>query len=113
MIIYAVAFFCVICMAIGQILFKISATCFLSNGSIFAIKPLAIFLSTLCLYGITSLAWVWVLQRVELGRTYPLMALAFVLVPIGSHFVFGERFQTQYFIGVCMIVAGIVIAAKS
>jgi drug/metabolite transporter (DMT)-like permease len=53
------------------------------------------------------------LQRVELGRVYPLMALAFALVPLGSHFVFGERFQSQYFVGVAMIVAGIVVAVRA
>ena len=41
------------------------------------------------------------------------MALAFVLVPIGSHLVFGERFQPQYFVGVAMIMVGIFIAVKA
>ncbi len=49
----------------------------------------------------------------ELGRVYPLMALAFVLVPIGSHFVFGERFQPQYFVGVAIIMVGIFITVKA
>lgn len=41
------------------------------------------------------------------------MALAFVLVPIGSHFLFGERFQTQYMIGVALIIIGILVATKA
>lgn len=41
------------------------------------------------------------------------MALAFVLVPIGSHFVFGERFQPQYFVGVAIIMLGITVIVKS
>ena len=49
----------------------------------------------------------------RLGRVYPLMAWAFVLVPFGSHIVFGERFQPQYFIGVALIMAGIVIAVRA
>jgi len=65
------------------------------------------------LYGATTLAWVWVLQEIELGRLYPLMALSFVLVPIGSYFVFGERFQPQYFVGIGLIMTGIVIAARA
>ncbi|WP_459200419.1 EamA family transporter, partial [Pseudomonas tremae] len=65
------------------------------------------------LYGITTLAWVWVLQKIELGKVYPLMALAFVLVPIGSHFFFGERFQPQYFLGVAIIIIGILIAVRA
>lgn len=113
MIIYVAAILCVVGLAIGQILFKISATALSESGTFFAIKPAATLFTAMCLYGITSVAWVWVLQKVELGRVYPLMALAFILVPLGSHLVFGERFQPQYFIGVAMIMIGIVVAVKA
>ena len=46
------------------------------------------------LYAVTTVAWDWVLQRSELGTTYPLMALAFIVVPIASHIVFGESFSS-------------------
>lgn len=113
MITYVVAILCVIGLAVGQILFKISATAITESGSFLAIKPATTLFGAMCLYGITSVAWVWVLQKTELGRVYPLMALAFVLVPLGSHFVFGERFQPQYFVGVVMIMAGIIIAVRA
>jgi drug/metabolite transporter (DMT)-like permease len=113
MITYLVAILCVIALAVGQVLFKMSATALTESDSFFAIKPAKTLFAAMCLYGITSVAWVWVLQKVELGRVYPLMALAFVLVPLGSHFVFGERFQPQYFVGVAMIMAGIIIAVKA
>ena len=113
MIIYAAAILCVVGLAVGQILFKVSATALSESGTFFAIKPAAILFATMCLYGVTSVVWVWILQKVELGRVYPLMALAFVLVPIGSHFVFGERFQPQYFVGVAIIMVGIFITVKA
>lgn len=108
-----VAIFCVFGMAIGQILFKISANGLAVSGTFFSFKTFAALFTAICLYGLTSISWVWVLQRTELGRVYPLMALAFVLVPIGSYFVFGERFQIQYFLGVALIVAGILVATKA
>lgn len=108
-----VAVLCVVGLAVGQILFKASATSLTQTGSFFAYKTASTLIAAMTLYAITSIAWVWVLQKVELGRVYPLMALAFVLVPIGSHFVFGERFQPQYFIGVALIVVGIVVAVRS
>lgn len=108
-----VAVLCVVGLAVGQILFKVSATSLTQTGSFFAYKTASTLIAAMTLYAITSIAWVWVLQKVELGRVYPLMALAFVLVPLGSHFVFGERFQPQYFIGVALIMAGIVVAVKS
>jgi drug/metabolite transporter (DMT)-like permease len=69
--------------------------------------------SSFALYGIMTIAWIWVLQKAELGKVYPLMALAFVIVPLGSHLVFGERFQTQYFVGVALIMAGIIVTVRS
>lgn len=113
MITYIVAILCVVCMAVGQILFKASSLAFSAAGTFLAIKPATLLLTAMCLYALTSLAWVWILQKIELGRVYPLMALAFVLVPVGSHLIFGERFQSQYFVGIAIIMLGIVIAVKS
>ena len=111
--IYLAAVLCVVGLAIGQILFKVSASALAQSGTLFSFKPLAALSAAMVLYGITSIAWVWVLQKVELGRVYPIMALAFVLVPMGSHLVFGERFSIQYFFGIALIMVGIVVAGKA
>lgn len=113
MITYVAAFLCVLGLAAGQMLFKISALSWAESGTLFAVKTAGTLLAAMCLYGITSVAWVWVLQKAELGRVYPLVAIAFVLVPMGSFFFFNERFHPQYFIGVAMIIAGIVIAIRA
>lgn len=111
--IYLVAIICVVGIAAGQIMFKLSAISLQRTGTFFDFKTVLILGSALALYGVTTIAWVWVLQKIELGKAYPLMALAFVLVPIGSHFVLGERFQMQYFVGVLFIGVGIVLAVRS
>lgn len=110
---YLVAFFCVVGIAVGQILFKLSATSLARTGSLFALQTMTVLGSAFVLYGLTTIAWVWVLQKIELGRAYPLMALAFVMVPIGSHFFLGERFNSQYFLGVIIIMVGIVVAVRA
>lgn len=110
---YVIAIVCVIGIASGQILFKLTANEFHKSGSFFDYKTFMLLFSALALYGVTTIAWIWVLQKIELGRAYPLMALAFVLVPLGSHFILGERFQVQYFIGVVIIIFGILVAVKS
>lgn len=110
---YIVAIICVLGIATGQILFKLSAATMHQAENIFDKRSLIILFFALALYGITTLAWVWVLQKIELGRAYPLMALAFVLVPIGSHFVFGERFNIYYIAGVAVIMMGILLTIKS
>lgn len=113
MSVYLTAVACVMGLAIGQVLFKLSAVTLKSGGTFLSMQGAGALLGALMLYGVTSLAWVWVLRQVELGRVYPLMALAFVMVPIGSHVFFGERFSTQYFLGVLLIVLGIVIAVRA
>ena len=113
MFVYIIALVCVIGLAIGQILFKIGAASLAQTGSFFALPTFIRLSAALTLYGIMSIAWIWVLQKIELGKIYPLMALAFVLVPIGSHFIFGERFHIQYFVGVTFIVLGIIITVRA
>lgn len=113
MIAQVVALICVVGIAAGQLLFKLSANSLQQTGSLFAPRTALTLFIALSLYGATTIGWVWVLQKVDLGRVYPLMALAFVLVPIGSHFVFGERFHFQYFVGVALIMLGIVITVRA
>lgn len=110
---YAGALGCVVGLVIGQILFKLSAQAIVSSGTPFAVKVAIPLFSAFFLYGVSSLAWVWVLQKADLGRVYPITALAFVLVPLASHFVFGERFHWQYVVGISLIILGIIISVKS
>jgi drug/metabolite transporter (DMT)-like permease len=106
-----VALACVVGISIGQILFKLCAESYRIAGPLNS-RTLTIFVSAIVLYGITTLVWIWVLQRSELGKIYPLMALAFILVPLSSYFIFGERFSTQYLVGIGLIATGIFLTAK-
>lgn len=110
---YCVAFFCTLGMAFGQILFKASANASQADGSPLSFQPLALLCGAMFLYGITSLAWVWVLQRIPLGKVYPFMALAFVFVPIGTYFIFDEHFEPQYVFGVAFIIAGVFLTTTA
>ncbi len=110
---YILAVICVVGIAIGQILFKLTANSLAETGSIFASKTLTVLFCALALYGLTTLLWIYVLQKGNLSRIYPIMALSFVFVPILSHFVLGEKFNTQYFLGVAVLIGGIVLTIKS
>lgn len=113
MIHYIVEVACVVGIAIGQILFKVSATWAQQDDSFFSPRALATLATAFGLYGLTSLAWIWALQHIDLGRAYPLMALAFVLVPLGSHVFLGEHFRRQYFFGVIIMIIGIIITTNA
>ncbi len=113
MLVQVIALLCVVGLAVGQILFKLGANSLEQTGDFFTFKTATPLLSAMILYAAISIAWVWVLQKEEIGRVYPLMALAFILVPIASYFVFGERFQPQYFIGVALIIIGIIFVVRA
>lgn len=113
MITYLVAFLCVIALAGGQILFKITASELAAAGTFLAPRVLRPFALALAVYGTSTIGWVWVLQKIELGRVYPLMALGFVFVPLGGYVFLGERFQPQYFVGIALIALGIVVTLRA
>lgn len=106
MMAYLVALVCVVGIATGQILFKLCSIATLQNGSFVSKSALAAFAGAIIMYAITSVAWVWVLQKIELSRAYPFMAIAFVLVPSASYYLFGEQLSSQYSLGVAFIVLG-------
>lgn len=111
--IYFVAVLCVFGIASGQLMFKASAMCFEVSNSYIDKKGILILALALVVYGVTTLAWVWVLQKLSLGKVYPFMALAFLIVPVASYFVFNERFSLQYFWGVLLIMLGIYFTVKA
>jgi drug/metabolite transporter (DMT)-like permease len=57
--------------------------------------------------------WMLAIDRTELNYAYPFMALTFVLVPIGSMIVFGERLPPPQIIGSLLIVAGVAMSAMA
>ena len=103
------ALLCVCGIAAGQLLFKCTADSQALSGSYLHPRTLLWLLSALIRYGVT----IWTLQQGPLSRLYPWMALAFVIVPLLSALLLGERLQTTYWLGVSMIVAGVSIAVRS
>jgi drug/metabolite transporter (DMT)-like permease len=107
----AIALLCVVGIACGQILFKLCAKAYQTHGLLTS-QTLTLFFAAMGLYGLTTLVWIWVLSRSELGKVYPLMALAFVLVPAATYLLFDERFSTPYLIGIGLIVVGIALTSQ-
>ena len=107
------ALLCVCGIALGQLLFKCTADSQALSGSYLHPRTFLLLLSALMLYGVTTFGWIWTLQQGPLSRLYPWMALAFVIVPLLSAVLLGERLQSTYWLGVMMIVAGVCIAVRS
>jgi len=110
---YLAAAGCVMAISIGQIMFKLCATEIKVAGTPFAAKPILLFVSSMVIYGLATLAWIWVLQKLDLSRAYPFMAAAFILVPLGSYFLLGEKMNLQYAIGSSIILLGVIVTVRS
>lgn len=98
--------------SIGQILFRLSAqhidpqrwiASTLGNGWLWA---------ALIVYAVATVLWVNVLRTAPLSRVYPLIALAFVVVPLLDTLLLGEPLRPQSLIGGVIIVFGVVIAIQ-
>jgi drug/metabolite transporter (DMT)-like permease len=101
-------------LASGQVLFKLAARQapvvrqFSDLGGLLVSHWLWL---ALVLYGLATILWVLLLQRVPLSRAYPFAALGFVLVPAAGVLIFAERVSTAYVIGTAMIIGGIFITS--
>lgn len=51
-----------------------------------------------------------VLRTMNLSQLVSFAACAYVLVPLGGHFVFGERLLPRFWVGALLIVMGILCA---
>jgi len=96
--------------AFGQLLFKHAGQNLASNqGKLYSLAYDPIFIGALALYGIATLAWVYVLQTVPLAKAYSFMALTFVIVPILAAFFLGEVMTLKYVIGAGLIICGLLL----
>ncbi|WP_462381410.1 4-amino-4-deoxy-L-arabinose-phosphoundecaprenol flippase subunit ArnE [Pseudomonas sp. Marseille-QA0892] len=66
-------------------------------------------LAGLTFLGLGLLAWLLVLQRLEVGIAYPMLSLNFVWVTLAAHWLFHEHIDARHWLGVGLIIAGIVV----
>lgn len=103
---------CVCVISTGQVLFK------LASGHLDFRRPFAdprgpaILSVALVLYGMATLVWVSVLRHAPLSRIYPIMALSFVLTPLGGTLFLKEPISPTYWLGVLLILGGLVVISR-
>lgn len=64
-------------------------------------------------YGFSTVLWIIVLSRVDLSMAYPMLGLGYVFVLLTSWLIFGETINAARWTGALMIVAGVVLVARS
>lgn len=103
--------------AYGQLVVKARSIAMVDKGSsgrveyIVAMFTDAGVISGLLAAVVASACWTLAIQRTSLSVAYPFMALTFVIVPIGSVLMFGERLSTLQVVGMVTIVAGVTVSA--
>lgn len=101
-------------LSVGQILFKLAAADLPKSGdwaltSLFSRWLIVAFI----VYFAATASWVLALRSTPLRLAYPLAALGFIIVPVLAHFVLGEPFRTNTFVGSLVIVVGVLISVWS
>ena len=102
---------CVLLICIGQVLFKFSALRADPKGGLWALATSPYLLAAGAIYVSATFLWVVQLKYVPLNRAYPVFALAFVIVPLISNWLFGERLSLPYLLGSTLILAGVSLCA--
>jgi len=101
-------------LSVGQILFKLAASDLPKAGdwtlSTLFSKWLVVAFAVYCA---STVSWVLALRVTPLRLAYPIAALGFVVVPVLAHYVLGEPFKINTFIGSMVIVAGVLISVWS
>ena len=102
--------------AAGQVLFKLGALSSnaVPEGTSIAVRYFNGYLvAAFAVYGVATVAWIYVLKTVPLNVAYPFMALAFVVVPLVAHFFVGEPLAWHHLVGGLVIGAGILIVQSA
>lgn len=100
---------CVCAISVGQILFKKAGVLLATHNSWLSIPVLSTIGLAAVVYGLATLLWIFLLRDIPLSRAYMVFTLSFVLVPVASVLIYGERLNVSYFLGTALILAGLVV----
>jgi uncharacterized membrane protein len=85
----------------------------LSAGSLRSLLSSPIVWGGLVLFGLSAIVWLFALSRASLSFAYPFAALSYVLILVFSVLVLHETVQPIRWLGVALIVTGIVLVAQT
>ena len=64
-------------------------------------------------YGVSAVLWLVVLSRLDLSYAYLMLASMYVLIPLISWLFLGEQVPPMRWVGMVVVVLGVVIVARS
>jgi multidrug transporter EmrE-like cation transporter len=67
----------------------------------------------LACFGLSAVVWLFVLAKIPLSSAYPFVALGIVVTVAAGRFMFGETISVTKFIGVALVIAGVLAVSAS
>lgn len=101
--------------AVGQLMFKAASKALPPFAELgLARLVITMFSTPLILAGffcffISAVMWIIAIRSIPLSAAYPMVALSYIIIFTGSHFLFGEPLSWRHWIGALLIVSGIVL----
>lgn len=109
--------------AVAQLLLKAGASgpgpISLTDGSAtlwrtaFGLAQSPAILGGLACYTVSVVVWIVALSRVEVSIAYPMLSIGYVVNALLAWWLFGENVNLQRWLGIGVIVIGVVIVARS
>lgn len=119
MVNYAILSISVLLAVVGQLLMKkgmMNFGAFPLNQLLVKLFPIFfnpyVFIG-LCFFGLSSIFWLVVLSRLPLSLVYPMVSVAYVLVAFASILFFKEQVGLVRWLGIIVIVFGVVLISRS
>ena len=67
----------------------------------------------IAIFGVSTLLWLFALAKADLSFAYPFLSLTYLAVLIGGAFLFGDKVTLPRVVGFAVIIAGVLIVARS
>lgn len=110
----ALAVLCVVLSAAAQLAMKVGmappAGSSVQHTYLHALTSPWVWLGLGC-YGLSAVAWLWVLSRLDVSLAYPLVSLGFVLTMAAGVLWLGEPWSWPRVGGAALILAGVLLMA--
>lgn len=103
---------CAVGIGAGQLLFKLASNRMQAGRAFLQLDVLSVLALSFGLYFVTSLFWVWILRSVPLSKGYMVLAIVYLIVPLGAALLFRETLAPSFWLGAILICAGIVLTVQ-
>lgn len=64
------------------------------------------------LYGVSFVAWLVVLSRLNLSLAYPALAMTYAIIPLASWLLLDESISALHWVGIVVVVIGVVLILR-